>query len=68
MDCYPSHVISQSFISQTNHNVMQMSINSEILSHYADKYFAGTKKKTYKWTEKPPLTHKRWIELMIFSI
>lgn len=52
MNSYPSQIICQSYISQINHNVVQMSINTEMLSHYADKYFAGTKKKKmYKWSD-----------------
>lgn len=69
MNPYPSQIICQSYISQINHNVVQMSINTEMLSHYADKYFAGTKKKKcINGVIKPPLPHKRRIELMIFSI
>lgn len=51
MNSYPSQIICQSYISQINHNVVQMSINTEMLSHYADKYFAGTMKKMYKWSD-----------------
>lgn len=51
MNSYPSQIICQSYISQINHNVVQMSINTEMLSQYADKYFAGTKKKMYKWSD-----------------
>lgn len=59
MTSYPSQIICQSYISQINHNVVQMSINTEMLSHYADKYFAGTKKKKcINGVIKPPLPHK----------